>query len=181
MNSEYIAIAVILVIAVLLLKVFSTGPRKHKDCRYRRKHYLLSKAERSFYGVLRQAAGSDSLVFCKVRVADVLAPAQGLGNKDWRIALNRIVAKHFDFVLCDPESLVVKGVVELHDKSHKSKSRASRDRLLRDACASADLRLFEFEARAGYNVHQLRAVLLRDGVSQDTQSRELATNCACCL
>ena len=56
----------------VLIRLFA--PRH--EAAYRQKAFL-SLAERSFLGVLGQAAGDESRVFAKVRIADVLTSAKG--------------------------------------------------------------------------------------------------------
>ena len=163
MEWQWVA-AIIAVLFVLSLFRRSGGSKTPTD-EYRRKGALLTKAERSFFGVLQQAAGEQFLVFSKVRVADVLAPAKGYSKSRWRSAFNRISAKHFDFVLCDPASLDVHCVIELNDKSHAKRSRSARDEFIRDACQSADLRLIEVPASQSYSLHELRDLLQEQGAS----------------
>ncbi|MGA9453526.1 MAG: DUF2726 domain-containing protein, partial [Verrucomicrobiia bacterium] len=74
---------------------------------------LLTPAERSFFGVLQQALGSDYHVFAKVRLADIVRPVRNPSRSGWQSAFNRITGKHVDFVLCDPARLGVVGVIEL--------------------------------------------------------------------
>ena len=126
---------------------------------YQQKDRLFTAAERSFLGVLDMAAAGTYRVFGKVRVADVLATAKGLDNSTRASLFNRIRAKHFDFVLCDPKTLDVKAVVELNDKSHESKHRKARDEFLRDACQDAGLPLREVQAQRSYSVEALRQML----------------------
>ncbi len=45
---------------------------------YAKKPALLSPAERSFYGVLRQAVGETYQIHAKVRLADLIQPTSGL-------------------------------------------------------------------------------------------------------
>jgi len=123
---------------------------------YRRKPYLLSKAGRSFYGVLAQAVGDKALIFSKVRVADVLAPQKGLNRANWQRAFNQISAKHFDFLLCDPQDCAVKRAIELDDASHGSAKRQKRDAFLEQACESAGLPLLRIRAARGYGVVDIR-------------------------
>lgn len=123
---------------------------------YRRKPYLLSKAERSFYGVLTQAVGDKALIFSKVRVADVLAPQKGLNRANWQRAFNQISAKHLDFLLCDPQDCAVKLAIELDDASHGSAKRQKRDAFLEQACESAGLPLVRIKAARGYGVVDIR-------------------------
>jgi len=123
---------------------------------YRRKPYLLSKAERSFYGVLTQTVGGKALIFSKVRVADVLAPQKSLNRSNWQQAFNKISAKHLDFLLCDPQDCAVKLAIELDDASHGSAKRQKRDAFLERACESAGLPLLRIRAARGYGVADLR-------------------------
>ena len=123
---------------------------------YRRKPYLLSKAERSFYGVLTQAVGDKALIFSKVRVADVLAPQKGLNRANWQRAFNQISAKHVDFLLCDPQDCAIKLAIELDDASHGSAKRQKRDAFLEQACKSAGLPLLRIRAARGYGVADIR-------------------------
>ena len=119
---------------------------------YRRKPYLLSKAERSFYGVLTQAVGDKALIFSKVRVADVLAPQKGLNRSNWQQAFNKISAKHLDFPLCDPQDCAVKLAIELDDASHGSAKRQKRDAFLEQACKSPGLPLLRIRAARGLSL-----------------------------
>jgi hypothetical protein len=82
---------------------------------------LFSPAERSFLGVLDQAMGSEYRVFGKVRVADIATVRPGLGASARQAALNRVAAKHFDFVVCRSSDLSVLCAVELNDKSHSNR------------------------------------------------------------
>src|SRR6185369_16524844 len=67
---------------------------------FKTKRYLLSKAEISFYHVLRSAV-QDKLVICpKMRLGDILY-ADTRDYKYW----NQINQKHLDFLLCHPETL----------------------------------------------------------------------------
>lgn len=117
---------------------------------------FLSKAERSFYGVLTDAVDGRGLTFAKVRVADVLAPRKGLDRSAWARAFNRISAKHFDFVVCEPRDCSVHLAVELDDSTHSRARRRDRDRFLDKACESAGLPLLRIRAARAYSVEEIR-------------------------
>jgi very-short-patch-repair endonuclease len=117
---------------------------------------FLSKAERSFYGVLADAVDGRGLIFAKVRVADVLAPRKGLDRSAWTRAFNRISAKHFDFVICEPGDCSVQLAVELDDSTHSKGKRRDRDRFLDEACESAGLPLLRVRAARAYAVAEIR-------------------------
>ncbi len=115
---EWIILIVLIIgLALFLLngKAFVSGSYP-----YDKHNTLFSAAERSFYGVLNQAADGEAIVFGKVRVGDVLKTKKGLNASERQKAFNRISAKHFDFVLCKPDDLSIMAAVELDDSSHNS-------------------------------------------------------------
>ena len=120
---------------------------------------LFSAAERSFLGVLDQAAGPEYRVFGKVRVADIAAVKPGLSNSARQGAVNRIGSKHFDFIVCRSTDLSVVCAVELNDKSHASKRAQASDEVKRNVCRAIGLPLFEVTAKCAYSVSELQAQL----------------------
>ena len=122
---------------------------------YRRRDFL-SRAERSFFGALQQAVDQEGLIFAKVRLADLLAPAAGEASGGWQGAFNRIQSKHVDFVLCSLGDVVPKLAIELDDASHRQARRKQRDQFLDAACQSAGLPLLRIPAHRDYGVQQLR-------------------------
>lgn len=154
-----IFIAVFIVVSeLILLKVASSSPVKQPDL-YEQQRAFLTPSERSLYGVLLQAVDSETVVFAKVRVADVLKPAKGSDRSMWQTTFNKISAKHFDFILCDIETLAVKMAVELDDSSHQKKSRVNRDVFLDEACKSAKLNLVRVKAQRAYRIEAVRGQL----------------------
>ena len=141
---------------------------------YIKADHLVSPAERSFLGVLEQAAGTDFRVFAKVRVADIVAVRKGLPPGDRQRAFNRISSKHFDFVVCSPDDLAVLGVIELDDKSHKARKRRERDQFIADTCSAVSLPLVRVAARRSYAISELRQQLLASCGSRPTGIAELA-------
>ena len=118
---------------------------------------LFSPAERSFLSVLDQAVGPEHRVFGKVRVADLASVKPGLSSATRQGALNRVAAKHFDFVVCRVSDLSVAFAVELNDSSHSSKRAQARDELLIKVCEAIGLPLFQVSAKLTYSVQELHA------------------------
>ena len=133
---------------------------------------LFSPAERSFLGVLDKAVGAEHRVFGKVRVADVAAVKPGLGNSARQGALNRIAAKHFDFVVCRADDLGVVCAVELNDRSHSSRKAKARDELLANVCSAINLPLLALPARATYSVGEVRDQFLAAVAPRDRSAGE---------
>lgn len=174
---EWLILIVVLIALVFL--ILRRGTKTTEDLPYKIKKRLFTPAERSFYGVLIQAVRNDAIVFGKVRVADVLEPSKGLDRSTWQRAFNRISAKHFDYVICSPDTLSVLSVIELDDKSHSQGQRSERDQLINDACAVARLTLHRFNARASYNISEVREVIfpptLEDEIQGEADTKDTAS------
>ncbi len=123
---------------------------------------IMSKAERSFYGVLKIALPESIEIFTKVRIADLLKPNNKQNNKDWRIAFNKISSKHFDFVLCDKQTLKTIAVIELDDNSHNTRKAQIKDKFINEACKSGNLKIIRFKAKKSYKPNELLENILTE-------------------
>jgi len=130
--------AIAITVVVIFKIVFRGGDQPEQRAIYMKREALFTAAERSFLGVLDQASSGRYRVFGRVRIADILAPIRGLDKSTRSSVFNRISAKHFDFVLCDPKNLEVKAVIELNDSSHSRSRRIERDELVGRAVRMRD-------------------------------------------
>lgn len=148
------------------LRRYSSNPpnRTYTPC-----EALFTQGERVFFGVLDDATGPDYRVFGKVRVADVITPKQGMKGDQWHRAFSPICAKHFDFVLCDPDDLRIHAVVELDDRSHDRPERRARDAMIDRACADAGVPIVHIKAARRYDRKAVRQAIAQSirGVSKD--------------
>lgn len=150
-------ISIGLIIAVFTAVWLWLRMRPHKA--YVCQKQLFSAAEWRFLAVLERLVGRSVRVFGQVRVADVLAVRTQLPRKQrWR-AFTQISSKHFDYVLVDAKTGVIKAVIELNDRSHHRVARKRRDAFLRSACKQAGLPLLEVPVQAHYDEQQLRSDL----------------------
>ncbi|MEQ3529229.1 DUF2726 domain-containing protein [Pseudoalteromonas sp. XMcav11-Q] len=166
--TEYTLIG-LLFLAMALFVVFAAKSSKkgsiendeprQSDFKYKQISELMSPAELSFYHVLVSVIGSKAVIFSKVRVADVLKPDVSGDRSLWQKSFNAISSKHFDYVLCDPQTSKVIAAIELNDKSHKQKARQERDAFLEKACISADLKLYQFDAKRAYKIEEVAKVV----------------------
>ena len=92
-------------------------------------------------------------------MADALGVKAGTPTGERQRAVNRLLAKHIDFVLCRPHDLAITALVELDDSSHNRPDRKARDVFLEKACAAAGVTLLRFPARQGYTLSQVRPQL----------------------
>jgi hypothetical protein len=155
-----VPLVIVLVVLVVVAAALKAKFRRPEDYPYTKKRVLFSPAERSFLGVLEQAVGPEYRVFGKVRVADIVEPQRGLDGGKRQGAMNRTLAKHFDFVLCAHSDLSVVCVVELDDQSHQAPKRQERDVFVARLCEAVSLPLLQIPARRAYSVPELRATVL---------------------
>lgn len=155
----------ILVILVVVAAVFLAvaGKRSRSGSKigfpYVPAKALFSSAERLFLDLLDQVVGPEHRVFGKVRVADLASVKPGLAPSARQGALNRVAAKHVDFVVCRASDLTVVCAVELNDSSHASRRAQARDELLGNVCKAIGLPLFQVPAKRAYSVSELQAQL----------------------
>lgn len=155
----FIALIILIAIAVaaVAVKRKSRSSSKASEFPYVKQDTLLTDAERSFLGVLEQAAGDRFRIYAQVRLADLLAVKSGTDKSRRASAQNKINSKHADFVLCNSKTLEIVCAIELDDSSHQKASRKDRDAFLEMACATAGLPLAKFPAKSGYVVAEVRA------------------------
>ena len=94
---------------------------------------ILSNAELSFYHCLKNNLDDKHVIFCKVRLEDIINIKKGIEN--YNTERNRIKSKHLDFVICDSQSLEIQRIIELDDSSHEYKKEADefKDSALKEA------------------------------------------------
>jgi hypothetical protein len=155
---------IILLIAVGLLVLQSTkGSRnkgtpseKSEDLPYVLKRYLMSPAERSFFGVLEQVTDSSKYyIFPQILLSNIVDVEKGTESS--RGFRNKIDRKTIDFVLFDRSALSPVLAVELDDVSHERKDRQERDTFMDGVLAKVGLPLRHVRAQAAYDPKQLAA------------------------
>lgn len=136
-----------------LVRLFSVRGRLPYAVRER----LVTKAELKFYRALQKAAAADFEVFAMVRIADILTvPSQTTQRRKW---MGKILAKHIDFLLCEPASLAPQLAIELDDASHDRPDRRERDEFVDHAFESAGLPLLRIRNSSSYDPAALRQLI----------------------
>lgn len=137
--------------------------RKEKDdcsTNYVLRETLLSPAERSFFDTLKHSASEHYEIFGKVRIADVLMPKINLDHNSWRISFRKISSKHFDYVLCNKQTLEIVAVIALEDKSHGLCRTTDGDIFVQNICRNSGLPLICFDAKTDNQIQSVRDKLL---------------------
>lgn len=144
---------IVLLAVIALLRLYSAPVRLP----YAARGKLVTKSELRFYRSLYKAVQDDFEIFAMVRIADVLRVEEGTAN--YRKWLNKILAKHVDFVLCDPGSLEPRICIELDDRSHERPDRMERDAFVDLAFESAGLPLLRIQVAKSYPPREVRELI----------------------
>jgi hypothetical protein len=141
---------------------------------YRKRDYLLTRAERSFFEVLIRALPPDLHVFAKVRLADLVWIPRRHPRR--RVHLYRVLPKHIDFVVCDSARISPLVAIELDDSSHQRPDRVERDTFVNEALRTAGLPLVRVPVKNSYSLKEMQKLVseaLRrpEATSADNQSR----------
>jgi len=155
---------IVLLIAVGFLVLQSTKGSRNKgtpseksgDLPYALKACLMSKAERSFFGVLEQVTDSSKYyIFPQVSLNNLVIVEKGTGS--YQTYHNKVDRKSVDFVLFDRNAVSPVLAVELDDASHDREDRQERDAFVDRVLAKAGLPLLHVRAQAAYDPKQLAA------------------------
>lgn len=149
---ESLNILVIAFIAICASFLLITKLRKNQRHDYCLKESLFSRTEKLFFIILKQAASDRYEIFAKVRMADILTPQRKLNRKSWQMAFAKIANKHFDYVLCNKDTLEIVAVIAFDDKRHKKESVINRDYFIKTICKNAGLTFIRFHAKESYQI-----------------------------
>lgn len=119
---------------------------------YYGKKYILTRAETEFYEVLKGVIGEKNIVFCKVRMEDLI------GAKDNRYKeanRNRIKSRHADFAIFNKETLTIRLVVELDGGSHNNSKAKTIDNFKDEAYGSAGIKIARIIQKPHYDSKEL--------------------------
>jgi very-short-patch-repair endonuclease len=152
----------LLFLGFLALVIFLSGKLRALEVSDRASAYtlkpsVLTPAELAFFKVLEGVLPDGVKVWPKVRWIDFLnIRLRGDGRQ---AALNRVVAKHVDFLLVDAETARPLLVIELDDESHDREDRQERDRFLEAVMEHVGLPLARVRVRKRYSPAEIRALV----------------------
>ena len=146
-------VAAVVVALLALMRMYSQPARMP----YRSRDSLVTRSELRFYRSLEKAVLDDWIVFAMVRIADLIqVEKQTPNHRTW---LNKILAKHIDFVLCDPGTLKPVLAIELDDVSHNRPERMERDAFVNEAFEAAGLPLLRVPVEPSYRASEIRELI----------------------
>jgi len=119
---------------------------------------FLSRAELSFYLVLKQAVSDKVLICTKVDLGDLFYVKSNDPSK-YRTYTNKIDRKHVDYLLCDLKTVRPLLGIELDDKSHQKSDRQVRDEFVEKVFTAAKLPLVRIPVQRSYSISELESLL----------------------
>ncbi len=154
-----IAIVVIAVIVIEALKGSNKSEDKKWSYQYKRKNFLMSRAEHECYDALMLAVGKDYYIFPQVHLPTIVDSK--VVGQNWRGAFRHINEKSVDFVLCDKAYIAPKLVIELDDRSHERVDRQERDKEVERILEVANLPLLRLENHGAFKPEELAQKILK--------------------
>ena len=156
------------VVAVLALVL--RGLTAENRVGYRRARFLSAHAQ-SVLRTLDAALGRNRRAFAQVRLAERATPTDSANVHLRRPALNAVMAKSIDFVICDVLTLDPVAAIEVDDRSHLLPERRDRDAFVNAVFAVIGLPLLRVKAQRTYSVAELRALFAHADLSSPPQSQ----------
>jgi very-short-patch-repair endonuclease len=116
------------------------------------KKYILTKAETEFYEVLKGVIGEKNIIFCKVRMEDLV----GAKNNRYKEAnRNRIKSRHADFAIFNKETMTIRLVIELDGSSHNNAKSLEIDKFKNEVYGSAGIKIARVIQKPYYDSREL--------------------------
>lgn len=155
-------IVIIIILARYILADFSKKKKPEKDkaesCKifpYAPKN-LLTKAEYSFYNILKNKCDANNLLICpKVRMEDFINVTDKQNYMKYR---GYIKSRHIDFILCDNKLHILAGI-ELDDNSHNQKKTKETDEFKNQVFNKINLSLYRIKMSDGKYEEQIDNII----------------------
>ncbi|MDA9557010.1 DUF2726 domain-containing protein [Vibrio sp.] len=151
-------IVVVLVVFFYVVQRKVAYKEKMKDIHYKQKGTILTQQESTLLNALIQAVGKHGIVLSKIGTHHIVQP-NSQKKKQNLIGFNRISRNHFDFVICDPQTMKPKVVLEFDDGKPLDKKKIERQVLIKHICQTASLPLISVNVKHSYQVSRLKQLL----------------------
>ena len=120
---------------------------------YKRKEFIITRAEHECFDALMTAIGNDYFVFPQIHLSSILD--HKIAGQYWKASFGHINQKSVDFILCDKKYLSPKLAIELDDISHKAVKRIWRDTEVERIFKDVELPLLRLENHGSFNSKEL--------------------------
>ena len=159
----YLLLLAIVLVPLLLLRLLNAYDRYP----YEAKANLMSPAEMDFYHQIKVIVDDLFVVFPKVRIADVLKVRPGVPLVlKWEKKIN---CENVDFVLCDPNDLSIKVIIEMSYPDHSKEEKGQRDSFVDQAFEDARVPLIRIMNQRDYPGEKILAAIQNAGSARNRQ------------
>ena len=143
-------VSLILTVIIVVAKTFVKPIQP-----YYKNSVFISKAEQSFFKVLRRSYRREILyILSQVALNRLLRTEE----KDWRY-INKISQKSVDFVLVDKITFTPILIIELDDSTHNLPERVLRDSFLNSVLTAVELPFLRIPTKFSYNTNELKKMI----------------------
>ncbi len=153
---------VLVIVVVIAFKVFIpeglSGKENKPFYRYKRKDFLMSRAEHEFFDILVDIVGIQYYVFPQIHLPTILD--NKVVGQNWKGAFRHIDEKSVDFVICDKAYIKPLLTIELDDRTHEQENRSMRDAEVERILSDAGLPLLRFGNNGNFNKEEIRRLVL---------------------
>lgn len=149
--NTFIWFLIIVIVILSLLKYIAES--KKTTLTYRKKEYLMTKAEIEFFRILELVVKNQYYIVPQLPISKIALPmAKG---KDYYTHFNKIDRKTVDFVLFDKQSFSPVVVIELDDSSHNNEKRRTRDSFVDNVMKNIGLKIVHIKTAYTYNLEEI--------------------------
>lgn len=136
-----------------------------------RKKFILTKAEYSFWRILKEKCDQYNVIICpKVRMEDFIDVNEGDFRKRQSYR-GRIKSRHIDFMLCDNKLNILAGI-ELDDNSHFQEENKEVDMFKNQVFNIIKIPLYRVVMKSGYYECQIEGILKEVGIIKVDERKE---------
>lgn len=153
-SMEFILFAMLSLIVIVAL-VASRLNDNSFPFPFTQKNSVFTLAEKNFLILLEQAVGPKYRVINRVKLADIVNIRNGVSEKTSQKALNNANNKYVDFIICDRETMALKGAIDLVDNNGKG-YKVKKDWFVSGALEAASIPHVRIKVKATYTVSEIR-------------------------
>ena len=159
-----IIFVILMAVVFIVLKKFSPDifNNEEKESKspynYKKKDFLMSRAEHEFFNILVEVIGNQYYVFPQIHLSTILD--NKIVGQNWRGAFRHIDEKSVDFVICDKAYIKPILAIELDDKTHEREDRKGRDGEVERILNESGLVLLRFGNNGSFNKEEIKRLIL---------------------
>ncbi len=159
-----IILVVLIAVVFIVLKKYFPDIFNEKDkpskspYNYKKKDFLMSRAEHEFFDILVEVVGNQYYVFPQIHLSTILD--NKVVGQNWRGAFRHIDEKSVDFVICDKAYIKPILAIELDDRTHEREDRKGRDGEVERILKESGLSLLRFGNNGSFNKEEIKRLIL---------------------